>query len=144
MLKKRLATSIFAISLSAAPFLSHAQSIADISGLTSVLSSTLGGGGADMMLPSLVTGLSSTTEMMGLNSSPLFNALPNNPLTTGYSLILTGPEQTIIIGDLLQGNLIIPGLLSGLPLASGLLPSLRDLKPMLPDTPAAGLIDSQL
>ncbi|MBB5187985.1 hypothetical protein HNQ57_002264 [Zhongshania antarctica] len=144
MLKTSLATSIFAISLSAAPILSNAQSITDISGLTGVLSSTLGGSGVDMVLPSLVTNVSSTTEMMGLNSSPLFNALPNNPLTTGYSLILNGPEQTIIIGDLLQGNLIIPGLLNGLPVANALLPTLGDLKSMLPDTPAAGLIDSQL
>ena len=88
--------------------------------------------------------LSSITEDASLNSSPLFNVLPGNPLVITYSLILDGPEEAVIISDLLQGNLIISGVLSGLPLASVLLPTLDSLKSTIPDTPAAGLIDSQL
>lgn len=87
----------------------------------------------------------STTEDNGLNSSPLFNILPNNPFVIAYSAVLDGPENAIIVGDLLQGNLIFKRILSGLPGGDVISSSYREnARSSKPDNSSDGFTDSQL
>ena len=90
----------------------------------------------------LVDPLQATTAAIGLNSSPLFNILPNNPLLITYDVLLKGPENTIVISDLLQGNLIINNVLSGLPGGDVIQATYSEnLKPFIPTLP---LIDGHI
>lgn len=120
MFKKKLSNAILAAAILAAPSLGSAQAI---------------------------EALQSLTADAGLNSSPQFNILPGNPFLIGYSLILGGPQETIVISDLLQGNLIINDVLSGLP-GGGVISDIVNtgdiIKPSSTDTPLEGLIHSQL
>ncbi|CAA0110841.1 Uncharacterised protein [Zhongshania aliphaticivorans] len=119
------------------PTLLCAQNIGPIQGVSNTLASLTG---------ELVGPLQATTASLGLNSSPLFNILPGNPLLLTYDLLLKGPEEAIITGDLLQGDLIPKGVLSGLPGGDAIRTVYTEnIKPSMPPIPLVdGLLDSQL
>ncbi|WP_373092631.1 hypothetical protein [Zhongshania sp.] len=130
-----------------APTLLCAQTLGAgaLQGIISGISGTLNPLGGEIS-GRLVKPLQATTASLGLNSSPLFNVLPGNPLVITYGLLLQGPEEAILVNDLLEGDLIIKGLLSGLPGGDTIRATYQNnLKELLP-TPslANGLIDSQL
>jgi hypothetical protein len=159
MLNKSFPYSILTAALITIPSLVNAQSLGPLQVITDTFVS-LGGGvelgtlamnGADsapyneQQKGDLITPIQSTTEENGLNSSPLFNALPNNPFVIAYSAIIDGPENTLIVSDFLQGNLIFKSILSGLPGGDVISSSYREnAKSSKPDTPSDGFIDSQL
>ncbi|WP_295876235.1 hypothetical protein [uncultured Zhongshania sp.] len=141
MLNKLLPYSTLAAVLLTAPSFVSAQSLGPLQGITDTLGSLSGG-----LVVTLVDPLQATTAAMGLNSSPLFNVLPSNPLLITYDVLLKGPENTIVISDLLQGNLIINNVLSGLPGGDVIQATYSEnLKPFIPTLPLIdGLINSQL
>jgi hypothetical protein len=159
MLKKLLPYSTIAAALMTAPSIVNAQSLGPLQVVTDSFVSL--GGGAELGTLTMsgnesypfneqqkreaVSPAQSTTESNGLNSSPIFNILPNNPFVVAYSAVLDGPENAMIVSDLLQGNLIFKGILSGLPGGDVISSSYREnAKSSKPDTPSDGFIDSQL
>jgi hypothetical protein len=141
MLNKLLPYSTLAAVLLTAPSFVSAQSLGPLQGITDTLGSLSGG-----LVVTLVDPLQATTAALGLNSSPLFNILPGNPLLLTYDLLLTGPEGAIITSDLLQGDLILKGVLSGLPGGDAIRTIYTEnIKPSMPPIPLVdGLLDSQL
>lgn len=91
----------------------------------------------------LLAPLYSSTEALGLNSSPLFNILPNNPLKLTYTILLDGPADALIIGDLLQGKLLINGVLDGIPGGTMLRQTVNSTGLGELPLPISGLINSQ-
>jgi hypothetical protein len=159
MLKKLLPYSTLAAALLTAPLFVSAQNLGPLQVVTDSFASlgggaelgtlTMGGNESDLFNEQqkreAVNPAQSTTENNGLNSSPIFNILPNNPFVIAYSAVIDGPENAMIVSDFLQGNLIFKAILSGLPggdvISSGYRENAKSSKP---DTPSDGFIDSQL
>ena len=127
-----------------------AQNLSALQALGAPLSNLFAGGAANNALISplstfdtLVAPLQSSTEAIGLNSSPLFNILPTNPLITTYSILLAGPSEAIIVGDLLQGTLIINGILDGIPSGTLVRQTIHSTGLGELPLPISGLINSQ-
>ena len=158
MFKKLLPYSVLSAALVFTSSSVNAQGIGPIQGITDTLTSLsgvgLGGVGMDSVdsLPfseqqmgDLIGLAKTTTGGTGLHSSPAFNVLPNNPFLIAYSIIIDGPENALVVSDLLQGNLIFKNILSGLPGGGLLSPIYREnVKSSKPDTAADGFINSQL
>ena len=89
MLKKLLPYSTLTAALMTGPSLVNAQSLGPLQGITDTLGSLSGG-----LVVTLVDPLQATTAAIGLNSSPLFNILPNNPLLITYDVLLNHNFKT--------------------------------------------------
>lgn len=118
---------IFTVAILTASSLSTSQNIGLLQGLSG----------------SLLTPLYSSTEAIGLNSSPLFNMLPTNPLLTTYTILLDDPTEAIIIGDLVEGTLVINGILDGVPGGTLIRQTVDDIGLGELPLPISGLINSQ-
>ncbi|MFT4919606.1 MAG: PPE-repeat protein [Zhongshania aliphaticivorans] len=159
MLKKHLPYSTLAALALITSTLASAQNLVPLEIITNSVMSLSGAAGLsslaigensletnnDQQMRDTIGPILSITEENGLNSSPLFNILPNNPFVLVSSAVLDGPENAIIVSDLLQGNLIINGVLSGLPGGNTIRSAYREnMASAVPKTPAEGLINSQL
>lgn len=159
MPKKKLLHSTFAALALTTSTLASAQSLVPLEIITNSIMSLSGTAGlsslaigensleknSNLQTRDTIGPILSITEENGLNSSPLFNILPNNPFVIVSSAVLDGPENAIIVSDLLQGNLIINDVLSGLPGGNTIRSAYREnMASAVPKTPADGLINSQL
>ena len=144
-----LITSTFASAQNLVPLEIITNSVMSLSGTAGLSSLAIGENSLetnnDQQMRDTIGPILSITEENGLNSSPLFNILPNNPFVLVSSAVLDGPENAIIVSDLLQGNLIINDVLSGIPGGNTVRSAYREnMTSAAPETPADGLINSQL
>tara|TARA_R110000782_G_scaffold20485_5_gene55264 strand:+ start:2977 stop:3486 length:510 start_codon:yes stop_codon:yes gene_type:complete len=150
IMNKSIGKFILTAAMLSASSFSSAQNLSALQALGAPLSNLFAGGAANNALISplstfdtLVAPLQSSTEAIGLNSSPLFNILPTNPLITTYSILLAGPSEAIIVGDLLQGTLIINGILDGIPSGTLVRQTIHSTGLGELPLPISGLINSQ-